>query len=86
MDEWHSIKDLTLRQIGKNIDVQDDRRLYSCITMSGLECLHDMVEERRMDSAYDTVRLGRPSTFMIHHLQGSINVNVHTKWRENHNG
>lgn len=82
MDEWHSIKDLTLRQIGHQIDVQDDKRLYSCITMSGLICEYDMVDERFMDGSRNTVTLGRPSTFQIQHMQGTIDVNVHTTWRE----
>lgn len=82
MDEWHSIKDLTLRQIGHQIDVQDDRRLYSGVTMSGLECVHDQVEEVTLLRSHSTVAIGRPATFMIHHLQGTIDVNVHTMWRE----
>lgn len=82
MDNWESINTLSIGDVGKSIDIIDGQRLYSGITLSGLELTYELVDERLLFQASNTVSMGRPAVFMLHHLQGTIDIDAQTRWRE----
>lgn len=81
MDEWHSIRDLAIGNIGSTIDVKDDKRLYKSIELCGIHIDHELVEERVMTSTRPMYVVGPPYIFQLSHPFGTISLSMDSQWR-----
>lgn len=79
-DNWESIRTLSIGDIGRTIDIQDDGRHFYGMEIYGLEVQHDLVEERYMGGPTE-YRIGPVSTFVVNTAGSTIALSYEAYWR-----
>lgn len=80
MSDWKPIKALTIGNIGDDIDVQEDKRLYSNVGLAGIDFLHETVIEGTWGGKSEAL-LGPLGHATLHTVGGDIRVSYDAKWR-----
>lgn len=76
---WKPISTMPLGAVGAEVDILDERRLYSGVTVTGLRLEHETVTERTWDG--ESTHLGRVDEFTLTHFSGTIHLTPHAQWR-----
>lgn len=77
---WLPIDTMPLSTIGAEVDVKEDQRLHSGVTISGIRCERDVVEESMLMER-PTLCVGSIDIFTITHTTGSIHLSPYAEWR-----
>lgn len=78
---WLPINTMPLSTVGTEVDVRDQKRLYSGVLVSGIRYEHDVIEERQMLATGPLWRIGPIDDFTIAHTTGTIRATLAAEWR-----
>ena len=78
---WLPIDTMPLSTVGTEVDVREDRRLHSGVTVSGIRYERDVIEEQFMFGETPTLRIGPIDMFTITLTTGSLHLTPSAEWR-----
>ncbi|WCE39133.1 hypothetical protein PGC08_14155 [Brevibacterium sp. BDJS002] len=77
---WLPIDTMPLSTVGASVDVQDKKRLYSGVTVSGIRYERDVLVEKEWGGEERTY-MGDIDIFTVTLTTGSIHLTPHAEWR-----
>lgn len=77
---WLPIDTMPLSTVGTEVDIKDQQRLYSGITVSGVQYERDVLIDV-LPGIGDHIFLGEINVFTITHTGGTVNVPTDAEWR-----
>lgn len=77
---WLPIDTMPLSTVGTEVDVREDQRLHSRVTVSGIRYEREVVIERYL-GVEDRAAMGGIDAFTITVTHGSIHLTPSAEWR-----
>lgn len=77
---WLPIDTMPLSTVGTEVDVREDRRLHSGVTVSGIRYEREVVVEKFFFED-DRIAMGEIDAFTITVTHGSIHLTPAAEWR-----